>query len=45
MMKETMMNNQTELYATLARINAGIIAQQVERDEWVAEYDRKHPIG
>jgi hypothetical protein len=34
-----MNNNDNELYATLARINAALIAQQIERDEWVREYD------
>ena len=35
-----MMNtDSTELYATLARINAAIAAQQAERDEWVKAYD------
>ena len=46
MMKETKMNNtNTELYATLARINAAIAAQNAEREQWVADYDRKRPIG
>ena len=45
MMKETKMNDNTEFYATLARINAALAAQQAERDEWVADYDRKRPIG
>ena len=35
-----MMNtDSTELYATLARINAALAAQQAERDEWVRAYD------
>jgi len=35
-----MMNtDSTELYATLARINAAIAAQNAERDEWVRAYD------
>ena len=35
-----MMNtDSTELYATLARINAALAAQQAERDEWVKAYD------
>jgi hypothetical protein len=38
-------NNNNELYATLARTNAALAAQQAERDEWVAEYDRKHSVG
>jgi hypothetical protein len=42
---DKMTNDSTELYATLARINAAIAAQNAEREQWVADYDRKRPIG
>jgi hypothetical protein len=45
MMNNTDTNTNTDLYATLARINAALIAQQIEREQWVADYDRKRPIG
>ena len=35
-------NTNTEFYATIARINAAIIANKVERDEWLRDYDRKN---
>jgi hypothetical protein len=35
-----MMNtDSTELYATLARINAAIAAQNAEREQWISAYD------
>ncbi len=35
-----MMNtDSSELYATLARINAAIAAQNAEREQWVRDYD------
>lgn len=34
------MTDNTELYATLARINAAIAAQEAERREWVEDYDK-----
>jgi len=40
MMKEIMMNDSTELYATLARINARIAADNAEREQWIRDYDR-----
>ena len=45
MMKNTETNTNTDLYATLARINAAIAAQNAEREQWIADYDRKRPIG
>lgn len=45
MMNNTDTNTNTDLYATLARINAAIAAQNAEREQWVADYDRKRPIG
>ena len=45
MMNNTDTNTNTELYATLARINAALAAQAAERAEWVAEYDRKRANG
>ena len=41
MMNNTDTNTNTDLYATLARINAALAAQAAERAEWVADYDRK----
>ena len=36
-----MMNNDSsELYATLARINAALAAQEAERLEWIEAYDK-----
>jgi hypothetical protein len=35
-----MMNtDSSELYATLARINAAIAAQNAEREQWIKDYD------
>jgi hypothetical protein len=35
-----MMNtDSSELYATLARINAAIAAQNAEREQWIRDYD------
>jgi hypothetical protein len=34
------MNDNTELYATLARINAALAAQESERREWIEAYDK-----
>lgn len=40
-----MMNNtdttNTNLYETLARIQAALVIQQSEREQWIADYDRK----
>ena len=44
MMKETKMNNNNEVYDILAQINAALIAQKIEQEEWVREYDRKHRV-
>ncbi len=42
---EAVLYDNTDLYATLARINAAIAAQNAEREQWIADYDRKRPIG
>ena len=34
-----MITDSTELYATLARINAAIAAQNAEREQWIKDYD------
>ena len=38
------MTDNKELYATLARINAALAAQKAEREQWVADYDRKQAL-
>ena len=38
------MNNNNEVYDILAQINAALIAQKIEQEEWVREYDRKHRV-
>lgn len=42
MMKNTETNPSTDLYATLARINAAIAAQNAEREQWVSDYDNNN---
>lgn len=42
MMNNTDTNANTDLYATLARINAAIAQQNAEREQWVSDYDRNN---
>jgi putative methionine-R-sulfoxide reductase with GAF domain len=39
---EAVLYDNTELYATLARTNAALAAHKAEREQWVADYDRKN---